>query len=64
MEYTLDGKAWATHTGDAVPRQPMWLGLQTQHSNCKPAYVGSCDDATTPQQTDVEIDWVVRYAPK
>ncbi|GAA0290303.1 hypothetical protein GCM10009528_03830 [Kineococcus aurantiacus] len=64
IQYTIDGRVWATYTGEGVPNQPMWLGLQAHHSDCNPKYPGSCSNiasGATPVQSDIEVDWVARY---
>lgn len=64
IQYTIDGKVWATYTGEGVPNQPMWLGMQAHHSDCNTKYEGSCsniESGATPTQSDIEIDWVARY---
>ncbi|MEI6623474.1 MAG: glycoside hydrolase family 16 protein [Actinomycetes bacterium] len=30
VQYTIDGRIWASVTGANVPRQPMWLAIQTE----------------------------------
>jgi beta-glucanase (GH16 family) len=57
VTYTLDGEPWATVTGDEVPEQPMWLGLQAQAVDCSAG--ASCTDGVT--RADVMIDWVAVY---
>ncbi len=57
--YTLDGRPWATVTGDNVPDQPMWLGLQAQAVDC--TATETCGDGIT--RADVVIDWVSVYKP-
>lgn len=64
VTYTLNGAPWGTVTGDNVPDQPMWMGLQAQASGCVAADQASnpscADDGVT--RADVQIDWVSIYA--
>jgi hypothetical protein len=59
LVYTLNGKPWATVTGDAVPHGPMTLAMQME------AGVGDAwshlPDARTPAHVALEVDWVVGY---
>jgi hypothetical protein len=58
VTYTLDGEPWGSVSGDVVPDQPMWLGLQAQAVDCSGG--ASCTDGIT--RADVMIDWVAVYA--
>lgn len=58
IDYTVDGRVWASDTGSAVPSVPMHLALQTQTWGCGLTYA-QCPDSTTPPVTDLEVDWVV-----
>jgi beta-glucanase (GH16 family) len=59
--YTLNGKPWATVTGDSVPTGPMTLAMQVE--------AGTGDrwshlpDDRTPAHTALEVDWAVGYRP-
>ncbi|MEO5833982.1 MAG: glycoside hydrolase family 16 protein [Nakamurella sp.] len=57
VTYFLDGEPWATVTGNNVPDQAMWLGLQAQAVDCSAGT--TCDDGIT--RADVMIDWVTVY---
>ncbi|WP_157970710.1 glycoside hydrolase family 16 protein [Nakamurella deserti] len=57
VTYTLDGEPWASVTGENVPDQPMWLGLQAQAVDCSSG--DNCTDGIT--RADVMIDWVTVY---
>jgi beta-glucanase (GH16 family) len=62
LNYTLDGKVWATVQSPDVPTVPMSLDIQTQAGVCgNPA--NPCPDSSTPKQVNMDIDWVVAYAP-
>jgi beta-glucanase (GH16 family) len=54
LVYTIDGITWATVTDSRVPSIPMVLDLQTQA--LKP-------ESLIPSEVDMQIDWVVVYAP-
>jgi beta-glucanase (GH16 family) len=56
LTYTLDGKAWGSVTGAAVPRVPMNLAIQTQAM--RPA--GAISSAM-PREVTEYIDWVSVY---
>jgi beta-glucanase (GH16 family) len=62
LVYTLDGSPWATVTGDAVPAEPMELDLQTQAGTEGDPWTPA-PDASTPPEVDMQVDWVVAYAP-
>lgn len=66
VTYTLDGRDWGSVTGDVVPDVPMWMALQAQVGGCqRKADYGDyrCPIAGTPDQANVQIDWVAVYAP-
>jgi beta-glucanase (GH16 family) len=61
--YTIDGRPWASETGNAVPAIPMSLCIQTQ------AWGGSYNnawenpiDVTTPPEVDMHIAWITAYS--
>ncbi len=60
LVYTIDGTTWATVTS-GVPSIPMVLDLQTQSLVCEPS--NTCIDPSTPVEVDMQIAWVVAYAP-
>jgi beta-glucanase (GH16 family) len=53
LVYTLDGHAWGTVVNPHVPHIPMRLCIQTQSYGLQP----------TPAVINLEVDWVVIYAP-
>lgn len=61
LEFTLDGKVWATMTGSQVPAQPMSLAIQSQAWYCGHSWE-ACPDASTPSRVNLEVDWAVAYA--
>lgn len=60
--FTLDGRAWAHVDGVAVPKVPMTLDIQTETWPCSGTW-GVCPDASTPKAVNLDVDWVVAYAP-
>jgi beta-glucanase (GH16 family) len=62
VSYTLDGTPWATVTGDVVPSQPMELDLQTQAGTVGDPWTPA-PGPDTPPEVDMQVDWVVAYAP-
>ncbi|HEY7138094.1 MAG TPA: glycoside hydrolase family 16 protein [Acidimicrobiia bacterium] len=60
LQYTLDGRVWATIDSPAVPAIPMEMDAQAQAGTCGDRWA-PCPDATTPGRVDAEIDWVVAY---
>ena len=60
--YTLNGRAWATVTGAAVPHTPMNLAIQTQAGTCGSWAGATCPNATTPAHVNMQIDWAVTYS--
>ncbi len=61
LVYTIDGTTWATITGSDVPSMPMVLDLQTQSLECSSN--NTCLDSSTPAEVNMQVDWVVAYAP-
>jgi beta-glucanase (GH16 family) len=61
LEYTIDGRIWATMWGNVVPKQPMVLDLQTETWPCTGTW-GRCPTAQTPHVVNMYVDWVVAYA--
>jgi len=61
LVYTIDGTTWATVTGSGVPSIPMVLDLQSQSLAC--SQYNTCLDSSTPAEVDMQVDWVVAYAP-
>ena len=60
ITYTLDGTTWAT-----MPNQeqvPMHLAIQQQVWPCS-NQSEVCPSASTPPEVDLQVDWVVVYAP-
>jgi beta-glucanase (GH16 family) len=60
--YTVDGKVWATMTSPNVPSGPMVLDLQQQVWPCGGNFE-ACPNSATPAEVDMEVAWVVAYAP-
>ena len=60
--YTVDGRAWASVHNAAVPSTPMNLALQAQTWNCGNSWE-QCPDPTASPKVNLDIDWVVVYAP-
>lgn len=63
LVYTLDGEAWATVTNANVPSIPMVLDLQTQGWACGTSTWEQCPNAGTPSRVNLDVAWVVAYAP-
>jgi len=61
LVYTIDGTTWDTVSGSKVPSIPMVLDLQSQSLEC--AQYNTCLDSSTPTEVDMQVDWVVAYAP-
>lgn len=62
LKYTLDGQVWATVQSPYVPTVPMSLDIQTQAGDCS-SQTNPCPDSSTPDQVNMDIDWVAAYAP-
>jgi hypothetical protein len=62
LVYTLDGTPWATLEHPGVPNEAMELDAQTQ-AGTEGDFWAPAPNATTPAEVDMEIDWVVAYAP-
>jgi beta-glucanase (GH16 family) len=62
LVFTLDGRDWATITGDSVPDVPMRLDIQTGENACGGSFE-VCPGEHTPAHVDMDIGWVVVYAP-
>lgn len=65
--YTLDGRPWGSLETDDVPNIPMVMDLQTQSwcgaGQAAPNSWEQCMDSSTPAEVDMDVDWVVAYAP-
>ena len=61
LVYTIDGTPWATVTDSRVPSIPMVLDLQSQSLQC--SQQTTCLDASTPTEVDMQVAWIVAYAP-
>jgi beta-glucanase (GH16 family) len=59
--FTLDGKDWATITNSNVSSVPMVLDMQTANGAC--GTWNYCAGPSTPHEVDMDVDWVVAYAP-
>ncbi len=53
LEYTINGKVWKRVTGSTVPRQKMWLAIQSEGTK------RSASQKT--KQVDLLVDWVKVY---
>lgn len=62
LQYTIDGTVWATTSGPEVPDVPMQLVIQSGAADCG-GWEVCPDQATARSLTNVDIDWVVAYAP-
>ena len=62
--YTLDGSVWATMDTNPVPTESMVLDLQQQVWGCANNQGETCPSAATPSEVDMDIAWVVAYAPR
>ena len=60
--YTIDGRAWSTVRSPNVSSQPMVVTLQAQ-TDCQAVAQHACSVPLRPHEPDVEIDWIVAYAP-
>ncbi len=63
LVYTLDGNDIATVDNANVPDIPMVMTLQQQGWCSSPGDWGGCPNGTTPSVVDMDVDWVVAYAP-
>ncbi len=63
LVYTLDGSDWATVTNANVPSIPMVLDIQTQGWACGTSTWEQCPNAGTPSRVNLDVAWVVAYAP-
>lgn len=63
ITYTVDGKVWATVTSSEVPDVPMVLDIQQQVWGCDNDEAETCPDADAPAQVNLDVAWVVAYAP-
>ncbi|MBA8792639.1 beta-glucanase (GH16 family) [Friedmanniella endophytica] len=60
IEYTIDGRTWATVTTPHVPKVPMWLGVQSGVKDCA-ITTGECLSPDTPKDSAISIDWIAHY---
>jgi beta-glucanase (GH16 family) len=63
LVYTLDGTDWASVSNAHVPSIPMVLDIQTQGWACGTSRWEQCPSASTPTHVNLDVDWVVAYAP-
>lgn len=61
LVYTIDGRAWARVSSDAVPAQRMEMDLQTQAGTCGQSDA-PCPTSQTPAHVNAQIQWVRAYA--
>jgi beta-glucanase (GH16 family) len=62
LAFTLDGRDWFHLAGADVPSIPMAMDIQTQTWPCSGTWA-RCPDVTTPAHVNLDVDWVVAYAP-
>jgi beta-glucanase (GH16 family) len=62
LRYTVDGRVWSTVRSAGVPSIPMSLAIQTEVWPCTGSW-GTCPNAGTPRVVNLDVDWVVAYAP-
>ncbi|MBA8792638.1 beta-glucanase (GH16 family) [Friedmanniella endophytica] len=60
IQYTIDGKVWATVKTKNSPKVPMWLGIQAGVKDCRVS-TGQCLSKKTPKSAAISIDWVAHY---
>jgi hypothetical protein len=61
--FTIDGTNWATVTNDGVSDVPMQLAIQQQTWDCGVSNWEQCPNAMTPSVANLDVAWVVEYAP-
>lgn len=61
LSFTLDGRTFWQVRGDAVPRVPMVLDIQSQAGTCADGF-NPCPTAHTPSRVDLQVAWVRIYA--
>jgi beta-glucanase (GH16 family) len=62
LVFTIDGRDWWSLTNRNVPAEPMELDIQTQAGTCG-NQADPCPDSSTPARVDMQVGWVVAYAP-
>jgi hypothetical protein len=60
--YTVDGRAWASVHDPTVPTTPMILALQAQTWDCGHTWE-RCPYPNATPKVNLDVDWVVVYAP-
>jgi hypothetical protein len=63
VQYTIDGKVWATELNANVSAVPMNIVLQSQ-TDCQAVAGQTCPVAWAAKEPSVDIAWVVAYARK
>ena len=61
VEFTVDGGVWTTINNAGSPTVPMWIGFQTGAKAPSPTATGELVDSTTPQTSNIYIDWVAHW---
>jgi hypothetical protein len=61
--YTIDGRAWATVDDPQTPNVPMEMAIQQQTWACGASNWEQCPDGSTPSVANLDVDWLVEYAP-
>lgn len=64
LVYTFDGQNWATVPASVQkpPSIPMEFDIQTQAGDCS-QFLPCPNSSQTPKEVDMDVDWVVAYAP-
>ena len=63
VQYTIDGRIWATETNPNVSSVPMNIVLQAQ-TDCQAVPLQTCPAPLTAVEPNVDVDWVVAYSPQ
>jgi hypothetical protein len=64
LTFAIDGHIWTTITGAGVPDSTkMVLAIQSEVHACGSSTWEKCPNKTTPDSTNLQIDWVSIYAP-
>ena len=61
VEFTVDGGVWTTINNAGSPTIPMWIGFQSGAKAPSPTATGEVVDSTTPQSSNIYIDWVAHW---
>jgi beta-glucanase (GH16 family) len=61
--YTIDGSVWATVLDPLTPDVPMQLAIQQQTWACDASPWERCPNPSTPGVANLDVAWLVEYAP-